>query len=183
MYVTKMKKNLTYEILVDCMDMTKDGQMEYREQVVVFRKGDINHIARIVTYVDMKKGKQPKLISLMTNDFDMPLETIVRIYRKRWQIESLFKQIKQNFPLRYFYGESANAIKIQIWVTLIANLLMTLLQKRLTRPWSFSGLATMVRIVLMYYINLNSFFEKPDEDLKLMLQELAEEPPERNNLA
>ena len=56
-YVTKMKKNLTHEILVDCMDMTEDGLMEYREQVVVFRKGDINHIARIVTYVDMKKGK------------------------------------------------------------------------------------------------------------------------------
>ena len=39
---------------------------------------------------------------------------IVLIYRRRWQIESLFKQIKQNFPLRYFYGESSNAIKIQI---------------------------------------------------------------------
>ena len=79
-----------------------------------FRKDDINHIARIITYVDIKKGKKPKLISLLTNDFDMTLETIVAIYRRRWQIESLFKQIKQNFPLRYFYGESANAIKIQI---------------------------------------------------------------------
>ena len=88
------------------------GLMEYREQVVVFRKDGINHIARIITYVDIKKGKKPKLISLLTNDFDMPLETIVAIYRRRWQIESLFKQIKQNFPLRYFYGESANAIKI-----------------------------------------------------------------------
>jgi hypothetical protein len=51
-----------------------------------------------------------------------------------------------------FIVESANAIKIHIWVTLTANLLMTLLQKSLTRSWSFSGLATMVRIVLMYYI-------------------------------
>ena len=58
---------------------------------------------------------------------------IVFIYRRRWQIESLFKQIKQNFPLRYFYGESSNAIKIQIWVTLIANLLMTLLQQNFYR--------------------------------------------------
>ena len=41
----------------------------------------------------------------------MPLETIVAIYRRRWQIESLFKQIKQNFLRIYFYGESANAIK------------------------------------------------------------------------
>ena len=54
---------------------------------------------------------------------------------------------------------------------------MTLLQKRLNRSWSFSGLATMVRIVLMYYINLNNFFETPDEDLKRILQEADEEPP------
>ena len=177
-YVTKMKKNLVYDTLVDCMYQNNNGEMEYREQIVVFRKDGINHIARIITYVDVKKGKQPKLISLLTNDFDMELETIVAIYRRRWQIESLFKQIKQNFPLRYFYGESANAIKIQIWVTLIANLLLSVLQSTLTRRWSFSGLATMVRIVLMYYLNLENFFNNPEADLKRMLVEATNPPPE-----
>ena len=177
-YVTKMKKNLNYEVLVDCMHQNPQGLMEYREQVVVFRKDDINHIARIITYLDIKKGKRPKLISLLTNDFDMPLETIVAIYRRRWQIESLFKQIKQNFPLRYFYGESANAIKIQIWVTLIANLLLSVLQRTLQRRWSFSGLATIVRIVLMYYLNLEKFLNQPDADLNSMLIEASESPPE-----
>ena len=177
-YVTKMKKNLNYELLLDFMEMTPAGKMEYREQIVVFSKGDTRHIARIITYVDFKKGKLPRLISLLTNDFDMRPETIVEIYRRRWQIESLFKQIKQNFPLRYFYGESANAIKTQIWVTLIANLLLSLLQSSLERRWSFSGLATMVRIVLMYYLNMNTFFNKPDEDLRLMLMEASEPPPE-----
>ena len=177
-YVTKMKKNLSYEVLVDCMYQNPQGLMEYREQVVVFRKDGINHIARIITYVDIKKGKKPKLISLLTNDFDMPLETIVAIYRRRWQIESLFKQIKQNFPLRYFYGESANAIKIQIWVTLIANLLLSVLQSSLQRRWSFSGLATIVRIVLMYYLNLEKFLNQPDADLKIMLAEESESPPD-----
>ena len=177
-YVTKMKKNLNYEVLVDCMHQNPQGLMEYREQVVVFRKDDINHIARIITYLDIKKGKRPKLISLLTNDFDMPLATIVAIYRRRWQIESLFKQIKQNFPLRYFYGESANAIKIQIWVTLIANLLLSVLQSTLQRRWSFSGLATIVRIVLMYYLNLEKFLNQPDADLNSMLIEASESPPE-----
>ena len=177
-YVTKMKKNLKYELLSDLMEMTPDGKMEYRLQVVEFHKGDIKHIARIVTYVDIKKGKQPKLIPLLTNDFDMRPDTIEDIYRRRWQIESLFKQIKQNFPLKYFYGESANAIKIQIWVTLIANLLLSLLQSELERRWSFSGLATMVRIVLMYYLNIQTFFNKPDEDLRLILMEASESPPD-----
>ena len=176
-YVTKMKKNLNYEALVDCMHQNPQGLMEDREQVVVFRKDDINHIARIITYVDIKKGKKPKHVSLLTNDFDMPLGTIVAIYRRRWQIESLFKQIKQNFPLRYFYGESANAIKIQIWVTLIANLLLSVLQSKLKRRWSFSGLATIVRIVLMYYLNLEKLLNQPDADLNIMLAEASESPP------
>lgn len=176
-YVTKMKSNLNYEVLVDCMHQNPQGLMEYRERVVVFRKDGINHIARIITYVDIKKGKKPKLISLLTNDFDMPPETIVAIYRRRWQIESLFKQIKQNFPLRYFYGESANAIKIQICVTLIANLLISVLQSTLNRRWSFSGLATIVRIVLMYYLNLEKFLNQPDADLKSMLVQASESPP------
>ena len=76
------------------------------------------------------------------------------------------------------WRDCGHAIKIQIWVTLIANLLMTLLQQKLKRRWSFYRLATMVRIVLMYYINLDSFLEKPDEDMKRMLAEASESPPE-----
>ena len=67
-------------------------------------------------------------------------------------------------------------------MTLIANLFMTLLQNRLERHWSFSGLVTIMRILLMYYINLNTFFEKPDEDMKKMLLEAAEPPPEENDI-
>ena len=70
-YVTKMKKNLVYTLLDDRMDMLQTEGMQYREQTVEFNKGEIKHKARIVTYVDIKKGKQPKLIRLLTNDFDM----------------------------------------------------------------------------------------------------------------
>lgn len=89
---------------------------------------------------------------------------MIAIYRKRWKIELLFKQIKQNFPLKYFYGESANAIKIQIWVTLIANLLLMVMKKGLTRSWNFSGFATMVRITQMYYVNFYSLFNHLEKD-------------------
>ena len=153
-YVTKMKKNLIHSTLSDTMFQNEDGLMVYRVRAVVFTKSvkdgeDIKHHARIITYVDIKKTRA-KLISLLTNNMDMDSEEIVEIYRKRWGIELLFKQLKQNFPLRYFYGESANAIKIQIRVTLIANLLLMVMQKRIKRTWSFSGMATIVRIMLMY---------------------------------
>ena len=169
-YVTKMKKSLKYTINQDVMYQTADGLMEVRLQQVTFSKqlktGEIiTHNARIITYVDINKCK---LISLLTNDMDSDPNEIIAIYRKRWEIELLFKQIKQNFPLKYFYGESANAIKIQIWVTLIANLLLMVMQKRLERKWSFSGLATMVRIALMYYVDFYSLFNNPEKDWENM---------------
>lgn len=179
-YVMKMKKILVCEIFLDKMYMTPDGLMESREQKVKFTKrvkgGEtITHIARIITYVDLNK-KTPKLISLLTNDMDR--EDIIAICRKRWEIEFLFKQLKQNFPLWYFYGESDNAIKIQIWVTLIANLLLMVIQKRIKRTWNFSGLATMVRIMLMCYVNCHTFLENPEKDWTKMLEEARKVSPE-----
>ena len=180
-YVTKLKKNLKYTVQKDVMYMNDDGQMAYRIQNVTFTK-EVNkektivHHARIVTYVDIKKTTA-KLICLLTNDMEMEAKDIVDIYRKRWEIELLFKQLKQNFPLRYFYGESANAIKIQIWVTLIANLLLMVVQKRVKRrTWSFSGLATMIRITLMYYINCYSFLSDPDRDWEKLIEQ-PKDPP------
>ena len=96
------------------MYQTPDGLMEVRLQKVIFTKEQPNkeiipHQARIITYPDVSKRK---LISLLTNDMDTDPSEIIAIYRQRWAIEMLFKQIKQNFPQKYFYGESANAIKI-----------------------------------------------------------------------
>jgi len=145
----------------------------------------ITHRARIITYPDVKKSKgkggkevvKGKMVSLLTNDFTMEAENIIAIYKKRWEIETLFRQIKQNFPLRYFYRESANAIKIQIWVTLIANLLLTLLQRGVTHAWSFSGLATIVRIMLMYYLDVMGFLEHPEKDWEVALEQVISSPP------
>ena len=175
-YVTKMKKSLKYEILSDTIYQAPEGVMEVRVQEVKFTKkkqdGEtITHHARIITYVDVKKHK---LVSLLTNDKEFDPSEIIEIYRQRWEIELLFKQIKQNFPLRYFYGESANAIKIQIWVTLIANLLLMVMQKQLKRPWSFSGLATMVRITLMNYVDFYSLFNFPEKDWEELLAKMGQ---------
>lgn len=179
-YVTKMKKSLKYSILEDIMYQTPDGLMEVRIQNVEFvkqKKGGetVRHKARIITHCDARKHR---LISLLTNDMVSDPDEIIAIYRQRWEIELLFKQMKQNFPLKYFYGESANAIKIQIWVTLIANLLLMVMQKGLKRQWSFSGLATMVRITLMYYVDFYSLFNNPEKDWESLLQETSGAPPE-----
>lgn len=178
-YVTKMKRRLSFEVREDVMWQTPQGLMQYRLRHVTFTKyckdGTVmSHQARIITCAE---GNKRKPIELLTNDMESDPDEIVAIYRKRWEIELLFKQLKQNFPLRYFYGESANAIQIQIWVTLIANLLLMVMRRRVKRKWSFSSLATMVRILLMYYIDFYSFFEHPEKDWTIMLAEATEKPP------
>ncbi len=178
-YVTKMKKRMRYVLWEDFMRQNPQGLMEVRVQHVTFVKETndgrhISHHTRVITYADENKHK---LISLLTNDMESEPDEIIAIYRKRWEIELMFKQIKQNFPLKYFYGESANAIKIQIWVTLIANLLLMVMKKGLIRKWSFSGLATMLRINLMYYVDFYGLFNHPEKDWEMMLASATESPP------
>ena len=172
-YVTKMKRNLTYETISESV-LLDDGRYRNRSvRDVVFHKGATAHRARIISYTETKtsrRGSKEQEVQLLTNSHDLGVDEVIAIYQRRWQIESLFKQLKQNFPLRYFYGVSENAIKTQIWVTLIANLLLTLVQRSLERRWSFSGLATMMRIILMLYIDMFDFFEHPTRDWERMLQ-------------
>ena len=69
------------------------------------------------------------ITSFLTNNFDIEAEEVAFLYKKLWGIEILIKKMKQNFQLHYFYGENENAIRTQVWCTLIAQLLLTVVQK------------------------------------------------------
>lgn len=174
-YVTKMKSNLVYEVISSKIYITPKAQVWVRESFVIFHKDDVTHKARIIEYwQDDKKHS----VCLLTNQLDIDIDDIIAIYDRRWQIELLFKQLKQNFPLKYFYGESVNAIQSQIWVTLIANLLLTVVRKQVKRPWAFSNMVTMIRQMLMYYVDLHAFLENPEMYWKELNEEINESPPE-----
>jgi len=74
------------------------------------------------------------------------------------------KQLKQNFPLRYFLGDNENAIKTQIWCVLIANLLLMVVMKSVRRKWAFSNIVSFTRLHLFNYISLLRFLENPERD-------------------
>lgn len=158
-YVTKMKKNLKYEVLESVTYVNSDGLVTHIDQNGSFKRGDLVHEARCVKIFEEKKTP----VVLLTNNMDFSVEDISEIYRLRWAIESLYKQLKQNFPLHFFYGDSVNAIQIQTWVVLIANLLMTVLSRSIKRHCAFSQIVAMVRLTLMYYIDFVSFLEAPDK--------------------
>ena len=62
---------------------------------------------RRITYKDEKE----RTYVFITNNMALTAQDIADIYKQRWQIELLFKKMKQNFQLHCFYGESENAIR------------------------------------------------------------------------
>jgi hypothetical protein len=173
-YVTKMKKNLSYTVISSVIYVNSNGKVTAKEEIIVFKKGDLEHPSRKVEIWE-EKSKQP--VVLLTNNFEFSVEDLREIYKRRWAIETLYKQLKQNFQLHFFYGDSVNAIQIQTWVTLIANLLLTVIQQKIKRKVSFSQLVTMVRQTLMYYIDFIAFMENPNRAWKIISEEYAKSPP------
>lgn len=136
------------------------------DQLVLLGTGNNPIPARIVHY---HHKASDRLFRFVTNNTQWAPATIAHIYKCRWDIEQLFKRVKQNYPLRYFLGDSPNAIKIQIWCAFIADLLLKIVRDRVhrssSRRWSFANIAGLVRIHLHTYINVFDFLRDPDRAL------------------
>lgn len=152
-----MKKNARYRPCSKSVTRVNSaGSIRLKDMEVELCKDDFVHRTRKIEYWEDSKRYSS---TLLTNKFFLDAEEIIAIYLRRWQIECLFKQLKQNFPLKYFWGESTNVIKIQIWATLIANLLLMLVKRRIKRHWSFSNLVSVIRQILMTYIDVYALCE------------------------
>jgi hypothetical protein len=172
-YVTRMRDNARYEVL-SSRETPEKGGIVSDETVMLFYNEKPAHRARRVVYEFEERGKTKRLVFL-TNHFGFAATTITKIYRKRWKIELLFKDLKRNFPLKYFYGDSQNAIETQVWVALIALLLLRIIQRGVKQTsWAFSNLVSYVRHILMSYVRLYDFLNYPDA----LWKERQNAPPE-----
>jgi hypothetical protein len=124
------------------------------------KSGTVQLQSRLVSYFDAERKDSFEFI---TNNAEWPPIRVAELYKKRWQIETLFKRLKQNMPLQYFLGDNENAIKIQIYCALIADLLLKMAQHGLKRKWAFSNLSGLVRLHLMNYTDLRAFLENPEK--------------------
>jgi hypothetical protein len=118
--------------------------------------------ARLVRFEDPETRQ---VFEFITNNFRLAPTTIAGYYKRRWQIETFFGRIKGNFPLKYFLGDNENAIKLQIWAVLIADLLLKVIKNSSKCRMSFSNLASLVRLHLMTYMDLKSFLRAPEKEL------------------
>lgn len=175
-FVTRLKDNASYDSIeeLDILEHIDPGVIKDELIKLPIRKNGqtIRTISlRRVAYWD---DEQKRIIICLTNLIEVEADVIPNLYKQRWQIETLFKQLKQNFPLKYFLGDNENAIKIQVWCVLIANLLLTVIQEQIkSKKWAFSNIVSFVRLHLFNYIHLISFLENPEKDWE---KEVINEP-------
>ena len=159
-FVTRQKSNARYTSLeeFDILDNVDDAVLKDEKITLTDKDGNGFHLRRIAFW-HQEKGK---VYEFITNNYELEADRITDIYKNRWQIETMFKRLKQNFPLKYFLGDNQNAIEIQIWVSLIIQLIMLVIQRKAQRSWAYSNMVSIIRYHLMTYIDLFKFLKNPD---------------------
>jgi hypothetical protein len=131
--------------------------------------------ARLITFYDKEKDSE---LQFITNDFRLEAWEIAEIYKQRWQIEILFKRLKQNIKITSFLGDNENAIYIQIWCALIADILMQIARKGASKSkMAYSVVCGLLKLHLMNYVQIKNLLLNPANP-----EIFQQKPPPQPNL-
>jgi len=163
-FVTRLKKNAVYTVVKSLQEhnKVKGKAMVLKEEIIELEyfpeEKNGKRQTKIKEKLQLKKvcyqDEKNRYYEFLSNSMESTAEEIAFLYKKRWGIEILFKKMKQNFQLHYFYGENENAIRTQVWCTLIAQLLMTVIQRMAQTKKAFSVVASLVRIHLISLLDV-----------------------------
>jgi len=179
-WVTRLNKNAKYKIVsktvYDYITYADGGLIS---DEVIELKTKLK--ARLIVYKDPESGK---VLSFITNLFDYNALTITQLYKYRWSIEVFFKRLKQNFQTDYFFSDSINGIQTQIWIVLIANLLMSVIHHLTKQKESFTTTVAMAACNMSSYTSLIAIInqERPSKKPKIRIVQLNLFPKNRGVL-
>ncbi len=159
-FVTRLKDNAVYAVL-GTRDVPPRGPVVRDELITltgVRTAAKCPYPLRVVEVTDPETGDP---LVFLTNQLTFGPTTVARIYKDRWQIELLFKALKQHLKVKTFVGTSANALHIQLWTALIALLVLKYLQLRSTFGWSLSNLVALLQFQLFTHRDLWAWLNEP----------------------
>jgi hypothetical protein len=159
-FVTRLKDNAVYAVL-GTRAVPARGSVVRDELITltgVRTAAKCPYPLRVVEVTDPTTGDP---LVFLTNQLTFGPTTIARIYKDRWQIELLFKALKQHLKVKTFVGTSANALHIQLWTALIALLVLKYLQLRSTFGWSLSNLVALLQFQLFTHRDLWAWLNEP----------------------
>lgn len=130
-FVTRLNDNTRFDIQSSQqLTVKSDGELEFIRdcQVYLYASGDkrVDHLFRLI---ETKRKTDGKHLLFLTNMATLSTEEVAYIYSRRWDIEVLFKFMKQEMNLTHFISHDANAIAIILYCTMIASMLILLYRK------------------------------------------------------
>jgi hypothetical protein len=155
-FVTRMKKNAIRETQDVMFEKTLENTcgVSRDEHIHLFYKKDKKQKTLCLRKVDYT-DEQGRFYQFLTNNWEITAEEVALLYKKRWSIETVFKKLKQNFQLHFFWSDTENGIKSQVWATLIAHLLINVLKRKSESKKAFSTIAALIRMHLPTHLDLN----------------------------
>ncbi len=114
-------------------------------------------LRRVIAMVEVEG--QWRRMTFLSDNLEWSAQTIVDLYRCRWDIEVFFKEIKQTLQLADFLGHNANAVRWQIWTALLTYLLLRFCAWISKWGHSFTRLFTLLRSALWLKLDLRGFLE------------------------
>ena len=161
-FVTRMKDNCVYTVK-EVRTLPRNKHVLSDEIVRLTGTGMEERYPELLRRITAANPETGETIVLLTNHLRFAASTISEIYRDRWEIELFFKTLKQNLKVKTFVGESENALRIQIWTALVSLLVIKWLHHLSKAGWSFSNMATMLRLNLFTYRALRAWLDEPYE--------------------
>jgi putative transposase len=162
-FVTRQKSNAVYQVVERRNVNRKQGLTSDQTIRLTGTKGSLcPHPLRRVGYRDPETGRH---YVFLTNNFKLAAKTIADIYKERWQIEIFFRWIKQNLKIKSFIGNSRNAVMTQLYVALIAYLLLFLFKCLSRITASLQNVLRIIQINLFRRCSLEELFEPPPDKL------------------
>ena len=130
-FIIREKGKPAYEI-VDGESILNGTDNVLKDQSIRFTKKENKEkypgvIRRIVYYAP----ELQRSFVYYTNNFYLSAKDIALLYKYRWQVELFFKWIKQHLQVKRFWGESENAVRIQIHVAIISYCLIAIIENDL----------------------------------------------------
>ena len=160
-FVTRLKDNAAYEV-ESARDPDSLPRNILSDETIRFTGPQaVRNCPGVLRRVAVWDEVNEREIVLLSNLLHFGPTTIAAIYKDRWEIELFFKALKQNLKVKSFVGTSQNALLIQIWTALIAMLLLKWLHHLSKARWSFSNLASMLRLNLFTYRDLMRWLDNP----------------------
>jgi hypothetical protein len=162
-FVTRQKRNAVYEVRESRKVNKKQGLISDQTIRLNGVKAQECPISlRRIVYKDSETGKR---LVFLTNHFRLSAKTIADIYKERWQIEIFFRFIKQNLKIKAFVGNSENAVMSQIYVALIAYLLLFYLKFLCYLSVSLQELMRTLQLNLFRTCKIQELFDPPDPEV------------------